>query len=230
MTRKDVISLLKANANERGIAAWKRMDPSHGAWTSYGIGLTVLKKLAKQIGRDHNLALQLWEEKNCECKVMSTLIEDHSEVTEEQVERQVSEVGYWLMAHSYCQSLMSGVPFRRAKCEEWIKSRDHVRRRCGYLVLAGLAGSDKSLPESYFEPYLVTIEKDLQSEENFVRDAMNNALYAIGCRSRALHKRALAIAKKIGRVEVDYGDNSCQAVDVVKHLSSDRVKAKVARV
>lgn len=228
MTKQDVIALLKKNSNERGVAAWKRIDPTGGEWSSYGIGLTALKKLAKQIGRDHTLALQLWEEKNFDCKVMATLIEDHSQVTEQQVERQVSEVGYWLMAHSYCQSLMSGVPFRRAKCEEWIGSKDHVRRRCGYLLLAGLAGKDKSLPDSYFEPHIETIEKALQSEENFVRDAMNNALYAIGCRSKKLHTRALAAAKKIGRVEVDYGDNSCQAVDVVKHLTSDRIKAKLA--
>ena len=49
---------------------------------------------------------------------------------------------------------------------------------------------------------------------------------AIGLRNVALNKRALKAAKKIGKVEVDYGDNSCQAVDVIKHLTSDRIKEK----
>ena len=80
--------------------------------------------------------------------------------------------------------------------------------------------------EPFFEPYLDIIEKKLQKEENFVKDGMNSALLRIGMRSRKLNRRALRIAKKIGKVEVDYGDNSCEAVDCAKHLTSPRMRAQ----
>ena len=43
--------------NERGIAHWNKRS-----WKlrSYGIGLTQLRKLAKKIGRDHELAAELF--------------------------------------------------------------------------------------------------------------------------------------------------------------------------
>lgn len=66
----------------------------------------------------------------------------------------------------------------------------------------------------------------LQKEENFVRDAMNNAVLGIGSRNQSVYPKALRTAQNIGRVEVDYGDNSCRALDVVKHLNSDRMKTK----
>ena len=43
---------------------------------SFGIGLTVLRKLAKQIGRDHELALQLWESDIYDAKIISLLIDE----------------------------------------------------------------------------------------------------------------------------------------------------------
>jgi hypothetical protein len=82
------------------------------------------------------------------------------------------------------------------------------------------------LEDSYFQPILDAIEKSLQSEENFVKDAMNNALFMIGRRSKSLNMCALEVANNIGQVEVDYGDNSCQPVNCVKHLSRERIQQK----
>jgi 3-methyladenine DNA glycosylase AlkD len=95
-----------------------------------------------------------------------------------------------------------------------------------YLLLYNIARDDKKLDDAWFEPLIDRIKENLQSEENFVKDAMNNALIMIGSRSKALHDRALTAAKSIGTVDVDYGDNSCVAMDAVSHLSSDRIKKK----
>ena len=58
---------------------------------------------------------------------------------------------------------------------------------------------------------------------------MNNALWMIGQRSKPLNIQAIEIAKKIGKIEVDYGDNSCQAIDVLKHLTGERIQQKFAK-
>ncbi len=227
MTKSEVLKLLKENANERGIANWKKSDPSNGKWSSFGIGLTQLKKLAKQIGRDHKLATELWKEPNFDAKQMAILVEDPKEVTEKQVDAQLADLEFWMLAHVYVSTLFPKLPFIRDKAPKWRKSKNHIERRCGYLALSGLAASDKTTPDDFFLPIVEKIEKEIKGEENFVRDAMNTALYNIGCRSKQLHSAALKAAKSIGRVEVDYGDNSCQPIDVVKHLSGERVKAKL---
>ena len=58
MTKTQVVALLKENRNERGITHWKKKPRR---LKSFGIGLTQLRKLAKQVGRDHKLAQQLWK-------------------------------------------------------------------------------------------------------------------------------------------------------------------------
>ena len=59
MNSSQVIALLKANQNEQGIRKWRQRSSRTGKLKSFGIGLIILRKLAKQIGRDHALALQL---------------------------------------------------------------------------------------------------------------------------------------------------------------------------
>jgi 3-methyladenine DNA glycosylase AlkD len=67
----------------------------------------------------------------------------------------------------------------------------------------------------------------MQDEENWVKAAMNAALMGIGKRNLKLNKAALKAARTIGPVEIDYGNNSCEPIDITKHLTADWLKKKL---
>ena len=222
MTKEEIVNHLWQNRDERGIKRWVNLN--YPGLSTFGIGLTKLKYYAKKIKKNHELALELWNSEVYDLRIISILVEEPKKVTPEQVESQVKELDFWMASHAYCSSLLSKVDFAEQLADKWLTSKDNVKRRCGYLLVFNFAMDKKHLPDEYFGRILKIIEKELQSEENFVKEAMNCALLKIGMRNRKLKTHALAVAKKIGKVDVDYGDNSCQAFDCVKHLSSDRVK------
>lgn len=224
MNKAEVFKLLENNKNDRGIASWQKFNYEN--WTSFGIGLTQLKLLAKKIGKNHELAIELWKEPNYDLKTIAILIEEPKKVDEIQIEEMVNDLSMWMMSHTWIQNLFCKVPFAIKLAEEWRNSENDVKRRCGFGFLYYLV-KNKKVPDSYFFPLLDLIETKIQQEENFVKDAMNNALFAIGQRSKELNMKCIHIAKKIGKIEVDYGDNSCEAVDVIKHLTSDRIQQKL---
>ncbi len=90
---------------------------------------------------------------------------------------------------------------------------------------------DSQLPNSYFEQCLETIEREIHSRKNRVRDAMNNALIAIGIRNSELENLALAAAQRIGKVEVDHGETGCKTPDAAEYIrkTRDRRNQKSAR-
>lgn len=225
MTTQDVLALLEEHKNERGIANWKKTG--YHDIGSFGLGMTQLKALAKKIGKDHELALQLWDMPYFDTKVLATLVDNPKEVTPAQADAQMSGTYSWLLSHAYCSYLLPKASFLKNKVVEWTASDDDLKRRCGYLLLYPLAKHDKTLSDAFFEPYLDTIEAKLQTEENFVKDGMNTALLAIGQRSRNLNIRAIEVARAIGKVEVDYGDNSCETTDCLQHLTSERIQSKL---
>ena len=115
MTSADVFSLLEANRNERGIKNWEKMGPEAKGLISFGIGLTQLRKLAKWIGRNHDLALQLWDSDNYDAKIIGLLIDEPKKLTREQAESQVADVGWGCRSYSVLELQSVGAALCRDK-------------------------------------------------------------------------------------------------------------------
>lgn len=224
INKESVLTYLEANKDARGIKIWQNSGIS--GMTSVGIGVTKLKAYAKGIGKNHHLAMELWDEPIFESKILATLIDDPKLIGREQINKQVRELHFWMLSHAYCNYLLPKFPDVQQLAEEWITSKNDLVRRCGFQLYYQIAKNNKKLPDAYFDPILQQIERDIKKEENFVKDAMNNALWSIGMRSKELNERCIYMARSIGKINVDYGQNSCEAIDVVKHLSADRIQKK----
>jgi hypothetical protein len=99
----------------------------------------------------------------------------------------------------------------------------------GWDVAAQLA-MNSTLPDAKFAALLKTVERDLHRSLNLVRYPMNGALIAIGCRNAKLERLAVVAAKRIGKVEVDHGDTSCQTPDAVAYIAKTKARrAKQAK-
>lgn len=217
---QDAIDLLHQHQDERGIAHFEK-SPIPGL-KSFGMGLTIIKKLAKGMPKNNALALELWHSEYLEAKHLACLLTNAKEHDHETLEEMALNAGHWMLTHSFLQNVMSKAKNQVSISDAWRQSEVDQLRSCGFGMLYYMV-KDKKISDDYFMPLILQIQDQLQSESNFVKDQMNNALFAIGKRSALLHRTALRAAKQIGKVEVDYGDNSCQAVDVVKHLSSERM-------
>lgn len=233
MTKTEVMKLLKQNRNERGIEHWKRKAAKSTKLKSYGIGLTQLRKLSKKIGRDHKLAQQLWGSDVYDAKIVGLLIDDPKQLTREQVEEQVEDLhgGYLAHVFSSCDATLAKAPFAVDLAREWMDSQDAMRRRCawGLMYEASKFKGKKAPDDGFLLECIDRIRDSIHDDEDmWVRESMNGALMGIGKRSKKLNQAAIQAAKAIGPVDVDYGDdNSCEPLDVLKHLTSDHVRRKL---
>ena len=200
MNKSEVISLLKANKNERGIENWKKLCRDSGL-DSFGIGLTQLRKLAKKIGRDHDLAMQLWDSKIYDAKVIALLIDVPRAITLEQAEMQVEQLegGYLAHVFSSCDATLAKTSFANELADKWVKSDDPIRKSCGFGLLYEASKSKKkdAPDDEFFLKQIALIESTFQNEPYSVRGAMGGALIGIGKRNLTLNKAALKLAKSL---------------------------------
>jgi 3-methyladenine DNA glycosylase AlkD len=227
MTKNEVLALLEENQNDRGIAHWKKKPRR---LKSFGIGLTQLRKLAKKIGRNHELSKELWETDVYDAKVISLLIEVPKEYSREQAEVQVDQLEDGLLRHVFasCDATLAKTPYAFDLACEWMDSDDVNRRRCGYALQYELSKKNpKGMDDEFLLDRIDRIQKTIHEEDMWVRESMAGALLGIGKRTKELNQAAIRAAKAIGPIDVDYGDdNSCEPVNVLKHLESDYVKKK----
>ena len=229
MNKSEILKYLKENQDERGIAHWKKLEKQSGL-KSYGIGLTRLRKYAKTVGRDPKLARQIWQSNVYEMKVIALLIDDPKTITIEQAETQVEQLqgGYLAHVFSSCDATLAKAPFVVELADKWIKSKDPVRRRCGYGLLYEISKSKKkSAPQDdYFLDHIARIEKTYPKQGTTALMAMAGALMGIGKRNKKLNAAAIKVSRQIGPIDFD-PDGRCDPMDVTKHLTSDYIKKKL---
>ena len=229
MNKAQVFELLEQNQNPRGIENWQKLTET-GGLTSFGIGLTVQRKLAKQIGKNRPLAHELWATDNYDAKVLGLLIDDPKQITTEQAEQQVEELNSGMLRHvfSSCDATLAKSPVAFEVAKSWLNSDDEVRRSCAYGLIYELSKKKaKAYTDEFFLSVISNINKNADKESKRVQLAMGGALMGIGKRNAELNRAALEVAERIGPIDFNEDGQKCDPFDVVKHLTSDYLKKKL---
>lgn len=201
-----------------GSAQTRKTYRRHGVGENmYGVSYANLKTLKKKLKTDHDLAQQLWASGNHDAQVLATMIADPKQMDEAMLEAWVHTLDNYVIADAFV-NLAGKTPLAPQKAVEWTKAKEEQIGRAGWHLLGALAQNDPALADDFFEPYLKIIEQDIHQQQNRVREAMNNALIAIGSRNSALQEKALIVAQKIGEVYVDHGETACKTPEATSYI------------
>ena len=224
MDCEEILKQLKSLSNPDAVAGMARfgINPKD----TYGVCIPVLRKMAKQIGKNHLLAQQLWTSSGIhEARILAGMIDVPEKVTEIQLERWVKDFDSWDVCDQCCSNLFDKTKFAHKKAIEWIKRREEFVKRAGFVLMATLAVHDKEADNQKFIRFLPIIKREATDERNFVKKAVNWALRQIGKRNSALNKIAIHTAKEIQKI--DSKSARWIASDAIRELTSEAVRKKL---
>ncbi|MCW1914317.1 DNA alkylation repair protein [Luteolibacter sp. GHJ8] len=216
-----VIERLKSEATTKDLEGMARYAiPSDKA---FGVAMNKIQKLAKEIGKDHELAAALWESGWYEARILAGYVDEPARVTPAQMDRWCREFDNWAICDSICFALFKRVPFAWDKVRAWATRKDEFGKRGAFALIWALAGSADE-DEPFYEA-LPLIEAAATDERNFVKKSVDMALRAIGKRSLALNKAAVATAKKL----VKSADATAMWIGkhALKELESESVRKRL---
>jgi 3-methyladenine DNA glycosylase AlkD len=219
----DVVARLREMADPANVAGMQRFGISGGEML--GISVTTLRAVAKDIGRDHALALQLWDTGIHEARMLATIVDDPAKVTRAQMERWVKQIDSWDICDGACYGLFDRTPHAIDKAFEWSARKPEFQKRAGFVLMAGMAVHDKHAGDDVFLSFLPVIAREAHDERNFVKKAVNWALRQIGKRNLALNRAAIATAKQIQADGTRAG--RWIAADALRELTSDAKQARL---
>lgn len=228
MTRAEAMQQLRANGTAQNRKIYRR----HGARGElFGVSYAVLGSMKKAIKVDQPLAELLWATGNYDARVLATMIADPATIGVRTLNAWAGDLEDRHLAGAL-SNIAAETPWAKKLMDKWTSARNEMLACAGWHTLASIARQDNGLPDACFEKYLAQIETGIQSERNWVKYAMNNALINIGVRNPNLERRAIAVARRIGRVEVDHGETGCKTPDAIpyikKTLAHRRKKARKA--
>lgn len=193
-----VVARLRAMASRDNVEGMARFGISPEG--TLGVPVPALRKLGKELGRDHALSVALWKTGIHEARIFAALVGEPDRVTRAQADQWVRDFDSWDVCDQVCMNLFDRVPFAYAKAAEWAGWRGEFEKR-GFALMAVLAWHDKESPDSKLAALLPVMEREATDERNFVRKAVNWALRQTGKRSPGLRRKAVAAARRIGKLD-----------------------------
>jgi len=167
------------------------------ATKAFGVSMGNIQKLAKRLGRNHELAAALWDTGWYEARMLTSFVDEPARVTPAQMDRWCRDFDNWGIVDTVCFVLFDRTPHAWAKVSEWAEKRDEFGKRAAFALLASLAGHDKKATDAQFLETLPVIERAASDGRNFVKKGVSWALRRIGRRSPALHAAAVTLSRSL---------------------------------
>ncbi len=219
----EVLNVLKNQGDPRNVEGMARFGIKPAV--ALGVPKPALRRLAKDLGKDHDLAQRLWASGVHEARVLASMIDDPAKTTEAQIESWTGDFDNWDICDQCCMNLFWKTAFAYEKAEEWSANGKEFVKRAGFVLMASLAIHDKKASDSKFERFLSSIEREAADDRNFVRKAVNWALRQIGKRNARLRQKAIEVALELQQAE----SKSARWIgsDALRELNSEAVRLRV---
>ena len=222
---KDVLDTLRSKAKPEQLKGMAR----YGITVEQRLGVSVpdMRKLAKEIGRDHKLALDLWKTGIAEARIVASMVDDPDKLTEEQMEDWVKDIDSWDVCDEVCMNLFEKNRLAWKKIVDWSDREEEFVKRTAFSLIACLTSHDKKASDDRFIEVLPVIIRGATDERNFVKKAVSWALRNIGKRNLNLNKVAIDTAKEIKRL--DSKAARWVASDTLRELESEAIRSRLKR-
>jgi 3-methyladenine DNA glycosylase AlkD len=192
---EEILKRLRDGAQPDAKATLERFGIT--ARQAYGWSVPALRELARETGRDHTLAQQLWATGILDARILAALVDEPDRVTPRQMERWARDFDSWAVCDACCSNLFDRTPYAHVKVRAWSGRKEEFVKRAAFALMAALAVHDQQSGDDTFRAFLPLCEREAGDGRNFVKKAVNWALRQVGKRSAPLRAAAIATAERI---------------------------------
>ncbi|EPR66284.1 DNA alkylation repair protein [Cyclobacterium qasimii] len=221
MTYEETIDRLYALQNPEKVV-FKERKFGIVSNNSLGIYHSELKSIAREIGKDNELALRLFDSGIYEARILCSKIFKPRDVTETLMEKWVKTFENWEVCDSFSMGLFAKSDFAVEKILEWTKRKPEFEKRAGFTIIASYCMADKLSDNVVFESFFPIIKREANDERIYVKKAVNWALRNIGKRNPDLNKKAILVAQEV--LENESPSAKWIAKNALNELEKDNIR------
>jgi len=218
----------KGTARTRKTYAHHGMAPEH----TFGASMADIKKLAKAIKGQQDLACELYASGKMEAMYLAALVANGAQLTAKELDQWADAASDLPLIADYALPWVATEnPKGRELALKWMKSKKEMVACSGWATYTVMAAtvSDDALDVREIENLLQAVEREIHTAPNRVRLKMNSFVIAECSHVKPLHDRAKAGAKKIGSVIADMGDTECKIPSATEYIERVAAKGRVGQ-
>ena len=225
MKVEEIIKKLESLSNKEAVKGMARygINPRN----NLGVSIYKLRLIAKEIGKDHDLAIKLWNSDIHDARLLACFIDDPDKITSEQMDSWAKSFDSWDICDQACTSLFDLNSLAWTKVFEWAKRNEEFVKRGAFALIAGLSVHNKKSSDEKFEQFFPIIKKHSADNRNYVKKAVNWALRNIGKRNLRLNKKTIELSENI--LKIDSSAAKWIARNALKELTSIKIQNRLKK-
>ena len=228
-TTKTIMAELK----KKGSAQTRKIYSRHGAPMDnlFGVKVGDLKPIAKKIKGDQELACELFETGNSDAMYLAGLVADGSLMKKTLLDKWAKSATWYMVSEYTVPGVAVESSHARDLALKWIKAKKPHIAACGWCTYAGILATrdDDDLDMDEIVELLEKVEEEIDDSANRVRYTMNGFVISAGSYVKPLLKKAKAVAKKIGKVEVEMGETACKVPLATDYIAKIEKSGRVGK-
>ena len=203
MTVSEFIEELRGLASE---SLRKEYIKNGGSEKVLGLKYTYLQHYKKELGKNHNYALKLWDTQIPEVQILATMLAEEDKLSSELLQKWNDDIDFYLLSDAFIGNTLTTFKGGLQLANKWIHSKDEYTLRHAYTIVFMLTKENGFMKDEVFAKYLEKIEEDIENAPNRAKETMLYSILNIGRRSRKLNELAIALMMKLGgSVYIDHG-------------------------
>lgn len=222
---KQLLNDLKSKARPDQINGMARYGMT--AEKRLGVSIPDTRKLANQFGKNHQIALELWQTGIPDARILAAMIDEPEKVTEAQMDAWVKDLNSWDVCDQLCMNLFEKTPLAKKKILEWSQQDEEFVKRAAFALIACLAWHDKKASDDQFIQLFPVIKTGSTDARNYVKKAVSWALRNIGKRNENLNRASVEAAKEMALI--DSKAARWIASDVIRDIEKEAVQKRINR-
>lgn len=196
-TVAEIIETLKALGDDKRKANLVKLGIPEES--SLGVSTGDIRKLAKMIKENQELAEELWQTGIHEAKLLAVLLFSKKNISLEAAESLIVDVYSWDLCDHLCKNYLvySDADVIRNLIDNWVKTDELYKKRAAFTLIASKVIREKSLTEEDADRYITYMYQFSQDNRTHVKKAVSWALREVGKIDLNFQEQAITAAHEL---------------------------------
>ena len=164
---------------------------------NWGASIPMLRDMAAEIGKDYELAIELWKAYVRECKILATMVMPADRMLPEVVDIWMEQTTSQEIAEQAAFNLYQYLPYAPAKAYQWIAFDKELYQLCGFHILTRLFMNKQEPNERGINEFIDQALVALQGGSMMVRKAAMQSMIRFSELGLVYERMAKSALKKL---------------------------------
>ena len=180
-----------------GMTAQSMRDKGVEYKLNWGASIPMLRDMAAEIGKDYELAIELWKADVRECKILATMVMPADRMLPEVVDIWMEQTASQEIAEQAAFNLYQYLPYAPAKAYQWIAFDKELYQLCGFNILTRLFMNKQEPNERGINEFIDQALVALQGGSMMVRKAAMQSMIRFSELGLVYERMAKSALKKL---------------------------------